>query len=213
MVALGERHSDTIQTATRTTKTLVLFDFDGTLTAKETLPEFIAYVYQGSKKYIKALLGLPFWLLHKLGFISHQQAKRQLIKLYLANKPADWLEDVSLHFTYEKLPELLKTNALERLAWHLSQGHEVVVVSASMSLWLKEWCEQRNIRLIATELEVKNGFYTGRLATKSCTGKEKVRRIKSTLPLQEYSYIYAYGDSKGDKAMLDLAHEKYYKYF
>jgi phosphatidylglycerophosphatase C len=50
-------------------------------------------------------------------------------------------------------------------------------------------------------------------ASRNCYGEEKVRRIKTSYNLDEFDHIYAYGDSEGDKAMLDLAHERYYKHF
>ena len=40
-----------------------------------------------------------------------------------------------------------------------------------------------------------------------------MRRIKASYNLDEFNHIYAYGDSEGDKAMLDLAHEHDYKHF
>ena len=45
------------------------------------------------------------------------------------------------------------------------------------------------------------------------SGAEKVNRIKEKYTLDEYEYIYAYGDSRGDKEMLTIAHEQHYKPF
>jgi phosphoserine phosphatase len=50
-------------------------------------------------------------------------------------------------------------------------------------------------------------------ASCNCYGEEKVRRIRASYNLDEFNHIYAYGDSEGDKAMLDLAHEHDYKHF
>jgi phosphatidylglycerophosphatase C len=62
-------------------------------------------------------------------------------------------------------------------------------------------------------LEVKNGVVTGKIDGKNCNGKEKAKRIKQAINLNEYDSIYAYGDSAGDKQMLALATYTYYKNF
>jgi phosphatidylglycerophosphatase C len=68
------------------------------------------------------------------------------------------------------------------------------------------------VDLIATKLEMKDGRITGRFLTRNCSGKEKVRRIEERYDVKSFNYIYAYGDSSGDRAMLDLANERYYKW-
>jgi phosphatidylglycerophosphatase C len=54
---------------------------------------------------------------------------------------------------------------------------------------------------------------TGRISGLNCHGQEKVRRIKESFPLDQYQEIYAYGDTSGDKPMLDLATHRFYKPF
>jgi phosphoserine phosphatase len=56
------------------------------------------------------------------------------------------------------------------------------------------------------------GMITGRFLTRSCSGKEKARRVRERYDLSRYEYVYAYGDNAGDRAMLDLADEKYYRW-
>lgn len=92
--------------------------------------------------------------------------------------------------------------------WHI-----VVVVSASIEDWLKPWCDENKVKLIATKLEFKNELITGRFASENCYGEEKVRRIKEVYALESFEYIYAYGDSSGDIKMLSLADEQHYKLF
>jgi phosphoserine phosphatase len=58
-----------------------------------------------------------------------------------------------------------------------------------------------------------NEKLSGHLKTKNCYGPEKVRRIREVIDTDEYSTIYAYGDTRGDKEMLELANFKFYKHF
>jgi HAD superfamily phosphoserine phosphatase-like hydrolase len=102
---------------------------------------------------------------------------------------------------------------MDKIAWHKEQGNKVVIVSASMECWLKPWCDKHNLELIATKIEIKEDVLTGKFLTKNCHGIEKVNRINKIYVLSEYDYIYAYGDSSGDRELLSLANEKFYKPF
>ena len=97
--------------------------------------------------------------------------------------------------------------------WHKQQGHKVVVVSASIESWLKPWCEKHNLDIIATKIEIKDGTVTGKFLTKNCHAKEKYDRVKEAYNIGDYAYIYAYGDTCGDRELLELADESFYKPF
>jgi phosphoserine phosphatase len=62
-------------------------------------------------------------------------------------------------------------------------------------------------------MAVNHGVLTGQFDGHNCYGQEKVRRIQAALDLAHYEHIYAYGDSSGDKPMLALADEAFYKPF
>ena len=79
--------------------------------------------------------------------------------------------------------------------------------------WLKPWCDKNELELIATKLKIKNGFVTGRFQTKNCYGIEKAVRVREIYDLDDYDHIYAYGDSRGDRELLELAHTKNFRAF
>jgi len=68
----------------------------------------------------------------------------------------------------------------------------------------------RDLELIGTMLEVVAGKLTEKFATKNCYGAEKLSRVRAEFPLDDYSFVYAYGDSAGDKGILDIADVKFY---
>jgi phosphoserine phosphatase len=76
-----------------------------------------------------------------------------------------------------------------------------------------KWCQANNIKLISTCLESRNGKLTGSFLTPDCSGEEKVKRIKEMYFLEQYEKIYAYGDTKSDLPMLELADYKFYRRF
>lgn len=98
----------------------------------------------------------------------------------------------------------------------LKQGAQCLVVSASVDNWVKPFFPDA-VKVLGTQLEVKDGRLTGRFTTPNCYGPEKVKRLKEAYPDLECNrdkyYIIAYGDSRGDKEILEFADERHYKPF
>ena len=120
---------------------------------------------------------------------------------------------VAEEYSLGHIDTILRPKAMEKISWHKEQGHTVAVVSASIECWLKPWCDRNDLDLVATKIEIKDGLVTGRFLTKNCYGIEKANRVKESYNLSDYDYIYAYGDSRGDKELLELANESFYKPF
>ena len=192
---------------------IAFFDFDGTITTQDSLPDFIKFAIGKPKYYLGLCLLSPILLAYVLKLLPNHSAKEKMISYFFKGWPEKTFQAVANEYSINKIDPIVRHKAIEKLRWHLEQGHKVVIVSASMKSWLKKWCDTQNVELISTQLEIKQGKLTGKFATKNCHGKEKVNRIKEQYSLQDYSYIYAYGDSSGDKDMLKLANEAFYKPF
>lgn len=192
---------------------IAFFDFDGTITTQDSLPDFIKFAIGKPKYYLGLCLLSPILLAYVLKLLPNHIAKEKMISYFFKGWPEKTFQAVANEYSINKIDPIVRHKAIEKLRWHLEQGHKVVIVSASMKSWLKKWCDTQNVELISTQLEIKQGKLTGKFATKNCHGKEKVNRIKEQYSLQDYSYIYAYGDSSGDKDMLKLANEAFYKPF
>ncbi|MCK5691121.1 HAD-IB family hydrolase, partial [Myxococcota bacterium] len=145
--------------------------------------------------------------------IPNHVAKEKLISHFFRGWERTRFYELADAYALKEIDKIVRPGALKKIRWHQEQGHEVVVVSASVECWLKRWCEKEKVELIGTRLEVIEGKLSGKFATKNCHGPEKVVRIKSRYELSDYETIYAYGDSSGDKEMLVLAGESYYRHF
>ena len=192
---------------------LTLFDFDGTITTDDSLLKFIRFVV-GDRRFLLGLVILsPMLVLYKLKLIPNYKAKQYMLSWFFKGMSKDAFLKVANEYSLVHIDKILRPKAIEKINWHKNQGHKVVVVSASIECWLRPWCEKNSLELIATKLEIKDDIVTGKLLSKNCYGVEKVNRIKELYNIEKYDYIYAYGDSSGDKQMLELAHEKFYKPF
>jgi len=192
---------------------LALFDFDGTITKDDSFLKFIRFVVGDFRFFIGFLLLLPILILYKLKIIPNHKAKEIVLRYFFKGYKEDEFKKVANKYSLNHIKTILRSSAMEKINWHKENGHKVVVVSASIDCWLRPWCEENDLELLATKLEIKDVKITGKLLSKNCYGIEKVNRIKESYDLEKYDYIYAYGDSSGDKEMLALANEKYYKFF
>lgn len=192
---------------------LSLFDFDGTITTDDSLIKFIRFVVGDIRFVLGVSVLSPMLTAYKLKLIPNYKAKQMMLSYFFKGMSEEKFIELANEYSLKHIDTILRPKAMERIAWHKEQGHEVVIVSASIESYLKPWCDKNGLGLIATRLEIKNGILTGKFATKNCYGIEKVKRIKQKYNLLEYNTIYAYGDSIGDREMLKIASKSYYKYF
>lgn len=201
------------QKADHQQKCIALFDFDGTLTNKDSFFEFIRFALGIKKLILGGFLLFPILLQYKLGLLSNEKAKQIVFMHFFSGWDLNSFKSIATKFSLTVVPNLLKDTAVQQINWHKEQGHEVVVVSASFELYLKPWCDKNNISIIATLIEDRHECLTGKFLSPNCYGKEKVNRIKAEFNLAKFDFIYGYGDSPGDHEMLHLANESHYKYF
>lgn len=198
---------------------VALFDFDGTLTSRDTLPLFIRYV-RGLDGLVSALcsavpLMVPLlWdkLFKSDAAATAAKAKERLLCRCFQGKDCEAFA-VNMQGFVPVIEQSLCRPVVERMMLHQARGHEVTIVSASLDAWVCPWAQSRGVSsVIATqpECEVRDGkpCYTGRFLTPNCNGEEKVVRIREAYPQEKY-YIVAYGNSKGDFPMLRYADEAY----
>lgn len=194
-------------------KEIALFDFDGTITTKDTLIEFIRFAKGPFRFYLGFILNLPYLIGYKLKFISNQTAKEKVLQFFFRDTPVEIFTEYCTDFSKNVLPKLIRPKAFEEIRRLKERNTIVVIVSASPENWVEAWARRLQLEVITTRLEVKNGMITGKIVGKNCHGKEKVNRIAEKYKLKDYRIVAAYGDTNGDKPMLSLAQKAYYKPF
>lgn len=192
---------------------LALFDFDGTITGADTLFHFLRFAVPGPRFVLGAVLLSPLLLAYRLGLVGNARAKSLVLAHFFRGLPAEDFRARGAAFAEKVLPGLIRPAALERIREHQARGDRVLVVSASLSDWVGDWCAAQGLELVATEAEVLDGRITGRFSTPNCHGPEKVRRVREVLDPASFARIHAYGDSSGDREMLALAHEPHFRPF
>lgn len=198
------------------------FDFDGTLTRRDTLMPFLARG-MGWPRFLWALLRCSPWLAgYALRLVPNHVAKGKLMQATLAGRSLAEMADWTARWLAHDFPGQLREDAMARLAWHREAGHCCVMVSASPDIYLQVVARQLEFdALLCTEMEVvgegESAHLTGRMRTPNCHGEQKVLRLKAWA-VERFGAtaldgvtLYAYGDTSGDKPMLRLARHAWYR--
>ncbi len=192
---------------------IAFFDFDGTITSKDTMIELIKFHHGKYRLYIGLGMLSPWLIAMKLKIISHQKAKEKMLSWFFKGLSETEFTKICELFFQKQLPLLINKKALLKINEHKANGDEIVVVSASATNWIKGWCDDQGLKCIATQLEIIDAKISGKLAGINCNYNEKASRIIKEYDLNNYLPVYCYGDSDGDKAMLKLATKAFYQSF
>ena len=192
---------------------LVLFDFDGTITRDDSLLEFVAYVV-GFKKFFRGILVLsPILAAYKLGLASNNFTRRKLLGYFFAGMSADKFDKICKKYSTTHIEDILKQSAMDKIASYKAAGDKIVIVTASLEDWLRPWCAAQGLELLGTKIRRKGGIITGEIEGQNCYGAQKVARVRAAYDVSAFERIIAYGDSRGDREMLEFADEAHYKAF
>lgn len=196
-------------------KILAAFDFDHTLIDRDSLLPFLIQ-FRGFKRSIWLLLLLiPSFLKYALRFLSRQEVKERILKKFLEGVSYEELQKKGEEYAKHTCDDFLKKEAYRKFLWHQSEGHHCVIVSASPEFYLIPWGKKHRFdNVLASRLQINSkGQVTGLLEGKNCWGEEKVRRLLQEYPLGTWKELYVYGDSLGDKPLLQMADHPFYRAF
>jgi phosphatidylglycerophosphatase C len=191
---------------------LALFDFDGTITSSDSWTPFMRFAVSPIRLAVGHAVLLPVIVAYRCGALSASRGRTIAALVAFRGAQATDICRRGVEYAEATLPLDLQPRALERIEWHRSQGDHVVIVSASLNVYLWPWCQARGLDLICTQLEERDGRFTGRYVHGDCSGAEKARRIRQRFDLTQYAAVYAYGDSAEDREMLECAHMKFYRW-
>lgn len=188
------------------------FDFDGTLTRRDTLLPFLLHTLGAAALARRAFALVPVLAGYGLGRVSNGAAKERVLVRCIGGMRADELQRQAERFAAEVVPGLLRNETMRRLDWHRQRGHRCVVVSASLELYVGPWARRAGFDdIVATRLEAQDATVSGRLFGANCYGAEKVARLERLLGDRNGYRLYAYGDSRGDRELLAYADYAYYR--
>ena len=192
---------------------IVAFDFDGTLTTKDSFTAFLKWRTPAGRWALGGVRLIPAacrYLFHR----DRGRIKEAAVREYLKGVTRERLEADARNFAEHHSRSLLRPDAV--MAWKRWRDETVrlIIVTASPELVVAPFARGLGADgLIGTELEFDDqDRATGAFASPNCRGPEKVvRMIKAYGPGLQIRA--AYGDTDGDTEMLATAQEPYYRVF
>ena len=197
-----------------TQQIVAAFDFDGTITKRDTLVSFLTFAAGKWPAMKKFFLLTPEFINFLFNHDKRQETKEAVLTKFFKGLPYDQLQEMGDAFARSTaLKNLIHPEALRRIEWHQKQKHRCILISASIDIYLAPWCGLKRFDdLICSKLQVDEyGLVTGKLEGLNCWGPEKERRLQELLGLRQNYTLYAYGDSRGDQELLSLADYPFFR--
>jgi phosphatidylglycerophosphatase C len=135
-------------------KQIAFFDFDGTLTTKDTLLEFIRFSRGDLRFFLGFLINSPWLIAYKLKLIPNQTAKERILSWFFRNRTLASFHADCDRFAATVIPRLLRSKGLQEIALLQQKEIAVVIVSASPGDWISPWSRSVGASLIATKLQL-----------------------------------------------------------
>lgn len=193
-------------------RNLYLFDFDGTLTKKDTLFDFLRFSF--SKTYQQNyILFMPLFIISKLKFIDKGKVKEKFISKFMKGLSFNEIDLLAQNYFDHNFSTLIHPKGDEYIK-SINNYHDKFIVSASLDFWIKPFADYYGMGLICTKADFNDKkIFTGKFASENCNKIEKKNRIEKEIDLSFYDEIIAFGDTSGDNAMFSISTKSYYREF
>jgi phosphatidylglycerophosphatase C len=192
---------------------IAAFDFDGTLTARDSFIAFLTWSIPPARLAAALIRLAPAFLLYLL-IRKRGRLKAATIKVLLGGVHRSELQAQARAFAAAKADRLLRPDARAAWARLRAQGFILAIVTASPEDIVAPFARGLGADvLIATRIKVdSDGRLTGALDGRNCRGPEKVRRLYEVFG-PDMDLAQAYGDTRGDREMLATATSGHMKLF
>lgn len=184
---------------------IAVFDFDGTITRKESFSDFIKFCFGSIRSFLGQLTILPILAASKMGTISDEATRQEIFYHFFAQKDQDFFTE-KCNLYKERIVEIVRQEALDKIKWHQKRGDKVIIISSSIADWINPWALSVGIKEVyATTPEVDADKITGRLSKANYSGQEKADMLLSIYPDRKSYDLYVYGKGNGYKELLAIA--------
>lgn len=192
---------------------LVAFDFDGTLTTTDSFVAFLKWRVGALAFYLDLIRLFPAGVRYLFNR-DKGKIKSAAIRVFLKGLPREILDQEAAEFAAVAAPMLLRPDALKVWRRHRADGARMVIVTASPESIVAPFARGLGADLlIASQLQFDSDDRVGNgLLGRNCRGPEKAYQLQSAFGY-EVRLAAAYGDTDGDKEMLDLAEQKFMRLF
>ncbi len=197
----------------RKDQAIVAFDFDGTLTIRDSFTGFLRW-RAGAGGWFGGLARMTPDLIGYAGHRDRGRLKAASVREFLKGAPRTQLEADAEAFSGQVWPGFLRYDALACWKDWGTKGAYRVIVTASPETTVAPFARRLEAdALLGTRLVFDaDDRVTGAFAGANCRGEEKVRRLRAAFG-EDMHLAAAYGDTSGDAEMLAMADEAGFRRF
>lgn len=192
---------------------VAIFDFDGTLYAKETYQTLMDHlkehpIYKARyKRFLSAIL--PPYIGSKLKIYPVKKMRERSMQVYLEALENFTVDELETYF--EEIAEKMKKDfnplVVAKVKQHAADGVHVMLVSGAYTPLLHIVTEGLPFdSIIGTDVPVHNHVLNTKLPVRHIQGPRKNEKIEAALANKDIDWAnsFAYGDSYSDLSVLDL---------
>lgn len=189
------------------TQNFAIFDFDHTLITQSSL-KLLLFSLCGKPAVISAAIAAGTCAL-----LPAESPGREIFRAGLLKRLIKGHTQADITQAANHIASRLKWNdtVLERYHWHKNQGHRILIATGGLACYMPVLLAAGGISydgLLASEMVMRDGRFTGKMAGPACTWGEKARRVQNWLESQGLSAhaegSWGYGNPPNDDAMLAL---------
>jgi phosphatidylglycerophosphatase C len=185
--------------------TVVAFDFDGTLTDRDSFIGFLVWKVGAAGFAAGLLRAAP--AICAYGFNRDRGAlKAAIAGRFLGGATRGDIAQDARRFAETRFKSLIRPDALRCWEEWGAKGASRIIVTASPEILVSPFARLLGAEgVIGTRLAFdREDRFTGALEGKNCRGPEKVARLRAALG-PDVDLAAAYGDTAGDREMLAMA--------
>ena len=198
-------------------KAVAVFDLEGTLFKRSSY--FMREIRNSQKGGIIGRIRVTFFdislmmmfICYKMHLVGELEMRTETIKRFAALLKGSAERDIAQRARVfaAKYMDQLRPEISRILQNHKTKGHTTILLSGMPQPYVEAIKQELGIDIaIGTELETKDGSYTGRLASVLCVGKrrahvlsELINKLDDKINLAE---SFAYGDAIFDRYYMDM---------
>ncbi len=197
----------------RKDQAIVAFDFDGTLTVRDSFTAFLRW-RAGAGAWYLGLAKLAPAMAEYARNRDRGRIKAASVREFLRGVPRVQLEQDAESYAGQVWPGFMRYDALACWNDWGAKGAHRVIVTASPETTVAPFARRLGAEgLLGTQLVFDDqDRVTGAFAGLNCRGEEKVRRLRAAYG-DDVQLAAAYGDTSGDAEMLQIAHEQGFRRF
>jgi phosphatidylglycerophosphatase C len=195
---------------------LAAFDFDGTLSRRDTLLPFLAAV-DGTSAFAAAWTHLAGQAARgRLDVRDRDEVKARLVRRLLAGRSLDELVSKGERYARDLMSDdRLRPLVVDRLHAHRDRGDTCVLVSASLVYYLEPIARAFGLDgVVGVRPAEEAGVLTGELTRPNVRAEQKVVQLQEWLDARGLTprpgERSAYGNTSGDHALLAHADHRYW---